>query len=145
MKSKIHENKKNNKIMSKKSILTSVFATLMLLFVSFNGDAQAKKTTTIQVIQFHSEHRCMTCNKIEELARVALKKYPSIPFSLVNADDKKNEKLCTQFQAYGSSLFLYNTKTKKIKNLTEMAFMNAGDQEKFIKEFNKNMDVFLKS
>ncbi len=128
----------------KKTVLLSIFATLLLLFVSNDGNAQTKTTTTVQVIQFHSEHRCMTCNKIEELARVALKKYPTIPFSLVNADDKKNEKLCTQFQAYGSSLFLYNTKTKKIKNLTEMAFMNAGDQDKFIKEFNKNMDAFLK-
>jgi hypothetical protein len=26
-----------------------------------------------------------------------------------------------------------------------MAFMNAGDQDKFINEFNKNMDAFLKS
>ena len=129
----------------KKTILLPIFATLMLLFVSNNGNAQTKTTSTIQVIQFHSEHRCMTCNKIEELTKVALKKYPTIPFSLVNADDKKNEKICTQFQASGSSLFLYNTKTKKIKNLTEMAFMNAGDQDKFIKEFNKNMDVFLKS
>jgi hypothetical protein len=117
----------------------------MLLFVSNDGNAQTKSTPAIQVIQFHSENRCVTCNKIEELTKVALKKYPSIPFSLVNADDKKNEKVCTQFEASGSSLFLYNTKTKKIKNLTEMAFMNAGDQDKFIKEFNKNMDAFLKS
>nr|WP_315153445.1 nitrophenyl compound nitroreductase subunit ArsF family protein [uncultured Flavobacterium sp.] len=129
----------------KKIVFSPVFIILAMLFASNNGNAQTKATTTIQVIQFHSEHRCMTCNKIEELARVALKKYPSIPFSLVNADDKKNEKQCTQFQAYGSSLFLYNTKSKKIKNLTEMAFMNAGDQEKFITEFYKNMDAFLKS
>jgi hypothetical protein len=129
----------------KKTILLPIFATLMLLFVSYNVNSQAKKTTTVQVIQFHSEHRCMTCNKIEELTKVALKKYPTIPFSLVNADDKKNEKQCTQFQAYGSSLFLYNTKNKKIKNLTEMAFMNAGDEDKFIKEFNKNIDTFIKS
>ena len=128
-----------------KIILRSVFATLMLLFVSNIGNAQTKKTTTVQVIQFHSEHRCMTCNKIEELTKVALKKYPSVPFSLVNADDKKNEKQCSQFQAYGSSLFLYNTKTKKIKNLTEMAFMNASNQDKFINEFNRNMDTFIKS
>jgi hypothetical protein len=129
----------------KKIILTSVFATLMLLFVSTIVNAQTKPTSTIQVIQFHSEHRCMTCNKIEELTRIALKKYPTIPFSLVNADDKKNEKICAQFEASDSYLFLYNNKNKKIKNLTEMAFMNAGDQEKFIKEFNKNMDAFLKS
>ena len=129
----------------KKTILLSIFAILMLQFVSNDGNAQTKATTTVQVIQFHSEHRCMTCNKIEELTKVALKKHPTIPFSLVNVDDKKNEKLCSQFEASGSSLFLYNTKTKKIKNLTEMAFMNAGDQDKFIKEFNKNMDTFLKS
>ncbi len=129
----------------KNFILLPIFATLMLLFVSNEGNAQSKATSTVQVIQFHSEHRCMTCNKIEELTRIALKKYTTIPFSLVNADDKKNEKMCTQFEAYGSSLFLYNSKTKKSKNLTEMAFMNAGDQDKFIKEFNKNMDAFLKS
>lgn len=129
----------------KKLFLIPIFATLMLLFLPYNGNAQTKTASKIQVIQFHSEHRCVTCNKIEELARLALKKYPSIPFSLVNADDKKNEKLCAKFQAYGSSLFLYNSKTKKIKNLTEMAFMNASNQDKFIREFNKNMEVFLKS
>jgi hypothetical protein len=129
----------------KKTVLLSIFATLLLLFFFNYGNAQTRTTSTIQVIQFHSEHRCMTCNKIEEITKIALKKYPTIPFSLVNADDKKNEKQCTQFQASGSSLFLYNTKTKKIRNLTEMAFMNAGDQDKFIKEFNKNMDAFLKS
>ncbi|HAH55018.1 MAG TPA: hypothetical protein DCM02_06965 [Flavobacterium sp.] len=131
----------------KRITLLFVFSTLTLLFVSNFGNAQEKKiaATTVQVIQFHSEHRCMTCNKIEEITKVALKKYPTVPFSLINADDKKNEKQCTQFQAYGSSLFLYNTKTKKIKNLTEMAFMNAGNQDKFISEFNKNMDSFLKS
>lgn len=135
-----------NNIMTKKNILTAVYASVLLLFVSFYGSAQAKTAAaTIQVIQFHSEHRCVTCNKIEELTKIALKNYPAIPFSLVNADDKKNEKKCTQFQAYGSSLFLYNTKTKKIQNLTEMAFMNAGDQDKFVREFNKKMDVFLKS
>lgn len=131
----------------KRITLLFVFSTFTMLFVSNFGNAQEKKiaATTVQVIQFHSEHRCMTCNKIEEITKVALKKYPTIPFSLVNADDKKNEKQCTQFEAYGSSLFLYNTKTKKIKNLTEMAFMNAGNQDKFISEFNKNMDSFLKS
>jgi len=131
----------------KRITLLFVFSTFTMLFVSNFGNAQEKKiaATTVQVIQFHSEHRCMTCNKIEEITKVALKKYPTVPFSLINADDKKNEKQCTQFQAYGSSLFLYNTKTKKIKNLTEMAFMNAGNQDKFISEFNKNMDSFLKS
>ncbi len=143
-----HENQKNNKIMSKKSIILSVFATVMLLFVSNFGNAQVKKTSVsdtkknIEIIQFHSEHRCMTCNKIEELTRETLKSYPTIPFSLVNVDDKKNEKIATQFEATGSSLFLYNPNTKKKQDLTDMAFMNASDKDKFIKELKKKIDAF---
>jgi hypothetical protein len=145
MKSKIHENQKINKIMSTKSVLTSVFATIMLLFISYNGNSQTKKTTikaNIEIIQFHSEHRCMTCNKIEELTRETLKSYPTIPFSLVNVDDKKNEKIAEQFQATGTALFLYNPKTKKKQDLSDMAFMNAGDKDKFIKELKKKIEAF---
>lgn len=130
------------------SILLSVFVTFMLLIVSNFGNAQVKKTTvvstktSIEIIQFHSEHRCMTCNKIEELTRETLKSYPAIPFSLVNVDDKKNEKIATQFEATGTALFLYNPKTKKKQDLTDMAFMNASDKDKFIKELKKKIDTF---
>lgn len=130
-----------------KRILLSVFATLMLL-LGFNiGNAQTKKATAnsktnIEVIQFHSEHRCMTCNKIEDLTKETLKSYPSIPFSLINVDDKKNAKMATQFEATGTALFLYNTATKKKQELTDMAFMNAGDKVKFIKELKKKLEAF---
>jgi hypothetical protein len=126
----------------KKIILIPIFATLLLLFVSNNGNAQTKPTSIVQVIQFHSEHRCMTCNKIEELTRETLKSYPSIPFSLVNVDDNKNEKIATQFQAAGTALFLYNPTTKKKQDLSEMAFMNAGDKDKFIKELKIKINAF---
>lgn len=135
----------------KKSILTSVFATLLLLFVSYSGNAQTKKAAvantkaTIEIIQFHSEHRCMTCNKIEKLTRATLKSYPTIPFSLVNVDDAKNEKKATQFEAVGTALFLYNPKTGKKKDLTDFAFMTAGDEAKFDKELKKQIALFLKS
>ncbi len=136
----------------KKSILTSVFATVLLLIVSCNGNSQTEKATTkttvkgtIEVIQFHSEHRCMTCNKIEKITRETLKSYPAIPFSLVNVDDAKNEKKAEQFEATGTALFLYNPKTGKKKDLTDMAFMNAGDETKFKKELKKEIDLFLKS
>lgn len=130
-----------------KRILLSVFATLMLL-LGFNiGNAQTKKATAnsktnIEVIQFHSEHRCMTCNKIEDLTKETLISYPSIPFSLINVDDKKNAKMATQFEATGTALFLYNTATKKKQELTDMAFMNAGDKVKFIKELKKKLEAF---
>lgn len=131
-----------------KSILISVFATFVLLFVSSFGNAQTKKTTVastkanVEIIQFHSEHRCMTCNKIEELTRETLKSYPTIPFSLVNVDDKKNEKIAAQFEAAGTALFLYNPKTKKKQDLSDMAFMNAGDKDKFIKELKLKIEAF---
>lgn len=120
-----------------KSILTTILAALMLLFVSFSTTGQTPKAnnsksvtaSTVQVIQFHSEHRCMTCNLIEKLTRETLKKYPAIPFKLVNVDDKKNEEISEQFEATGTALFLYNTKTGVKKDLTSFAFMNAGSNE----------------
>ena len=135
---------------SKNKILS--FATLMmLLFTACNSEAQNTKQTSsttseakIEVIQFHSEHRCMTCNKIEALTKEALIAYPNIPFSLVNVDDKKNEKKAEQFEATGTALFLYNPKTGEKKDLTEFAFMNAGNQEKFIEGLKKEIDSFLK-
>ena len=151
MKSEIHENKKNNEIMSKKSSLTSIFATVLLLFVFCNGNAQTKKATvanakaTIEIIQFHSEHRCMTCNKIEKLTRATLKSYPTIPFSLVNVDDAKNEIKAAKFEVAGTALFLYNPKTGKKKDLTDFAFMTAGDEAKFAKELKKEIALFIKS
>ena len=131
----------------KKSILTTIAATVMLLFISHNGKAQTQKITpkaTVEIIQFHSERRCMTCNKIEKLTRQTLKDFPAIPFSLVNVDDSKNEKKATQFEATGTALFLYNPKTAKIKNLTDFAFMTAGDEVKFQKELKKQIQLFLK-
>ena len=129
------------------------FATLvMLLFTACNSEAQNTKQTSnatsdakIEVIQFHSEHRCMTCNKIETLTKETLKAYPNIPFSLVNVDDNKNEKKAKQFEATGTALFLYYPKTGKKKDLTDFAFMNAGNKEKFIEELKKEIDLFLKS
>jgi hypothetical protein len=134
--------------MKNNNLLKSVLALIMLLFISNLGNAQVKKAVvsnpkkSIEIIQFHSEHRCMTCNKIEELTRETLKNYPSIPFSLVNVDDKKNEKRAIQFEASGTALFLYNPTTKKKQDLSDMAFMNAGDKNKFIQELKKKIDAF---
>ena len=134
--------------MKNNNLLKSVLALIMLLFISNLGIAQVKKAVvsnpkkSIEIIQFHSEHRCMTCNKIEELTRETLKNYPSILFSLVNVDDKKNEKRATQFEASGTALFLYNPTTKKKQDLSDMAFMNAGDKNKFIQELKKKIDAF---
>jgi len=133
-----------------KSIFTSVMVTLLLLFTAFNSYGQNTKkavskteTATIQVIQFHSEHRCMTCNLIEKLTKETLQKFPTIPFLLVNVDDKKNEKMVEQFEATGTALFLYNPKTGKKKDLTDFAFMNAkSDSKKFKDGLEKEIRQF---
>jgi hypothetical protein len=82
--------------MNTKNIIFSFATLMMLLFTACNSEAQNTKQTStvtsdakIEVIQFHSEHRCMTCNKIETLTKETLKAYPNILFSLVNVDDKK--------------------------------------------------------
>ena len=137
--------------MNSKNIFLS-FATLMLLlFTACNSEAQNTKQTSkatsdvkIEVIQFHSEHRCVTCKKIEELSREVLKDFPNVPFSLVNVDDEKNEKKAEEFEAFGTSLFLYNPATGEKKDLTDFAFMNAGNEEKFIKELKKEIRQFGK-
>lgn len=122
-----------------------------VLLFSFNANAQASKkkvatvqSNTIKVIQFHSEHRCMTCNLIEKLSKETLQKhFPNIPFQLVNVDDEKNEKMAEEFSATGTALFLYNTVTKKKKNLTDFAFMNAKSKPEVFKEgLKKEIEIF---
>jgi phosphoribosylanthranilate isomerase len=138
--------------MKSKNIIFSFATLLMLLFTVCNSEAQNTKQTSsltsdakIEIIQFHSEHRCMTCSKIETLTKETLKAYPNIPFSLVNVDDKKNEKKAEQFEATGTALFLYNPKTGRKKDLRDFVFMNAGNKEKFIEGLKKEIDLFLKS
>lgn len=129
----------------------SAFMLLLLLTTSGNAQTAQKRTAagnaaTIQVLQFHLEHRCVTCRKIEVLTKETLAKYfKNTPFTLVNVDDKKNEKLSLQFQAAGTALYLYNAKTGKKKDLTALAFMTAGNQAKFEQELKKQIETFLKS
>lgn len=98
----------------------------------------------IQVIQFHSENRCMTCNKIEALTLETLKSYPELHFQLINVDDAKNEKIAEQFEATGTALFLYNPATQNKMDLTEFAFMTAGNEAQFEEDLKKEIDQFLK-
>ncbi|MBP7184905.1 MAG: hypothetical protein KBA06_05315 [Saprospiraceae bacterium] len=133
-----------------KSISTSVFATMMLLLFAFSSYGQKSQkqhikpvASNIQVIQFHSEHRCMTCNLIEKLTRETLKQnYPNVPFLLVNVDDSNNEKMAEEFEATGTALFIYNTSIKKKKDLTDFAFMNAkSNPEAYKKGVKKEIDA----
>lgn len=131
--------------------LSIAFLTITaLMLTAFTGKSQQNnataQTNTLEVIQFHSEHRCMTCLKIEKLTKATLvKHFKSVPFRLVNIDDKNNSKLTEQFEATGTALFLYNPKTGKKRDLTEFAFMKAGNEIKFESELKKYIEDFIKS
>lgn len=130
-----------------KKVTFFIVVTLAGLFTVNNISAQTptKPTPAIQVIQFHSEHRCVTCLKIEKLTKATLTAhFPAISFTLVNADDKKNNKIAEQFEATGTALFLFNPKTGARKNLTDFAFMRAGNEKLFDAELKKYIEDFLK-
>jgi len=132
-----------------KKLCITILALIGLIFFAIYGKAQQtnqSQINSVQVIQFHSEHRCITCKKIEKLVRSTLaNNFPTLSFSLVNVDDKKNEKMAEKFQATGTALYLYNSKTGKKKDLTDFAFMKAGDEKKFEAELKKFIEEFIKS
>ena len=128
-----------------KKLSITLFTLLALVLTATNSMAQNKQTAAIEIIQFHSEHRCVTCVLIEKLTRKTLvNNFPAIPFSLVNVDDKKNAKKAEQFEAAGTALYLYNPATGKKKDLTDFAFMKAGDEKKFEAELKKYIEDFIK-
>ena len=104
---------------------------------------KSSETTEIQLVQFHAEHRCVTCNNIEKLSKETIKGNQAISFVLYNVDDEKNAKVAEQFEASGTSLYLYNSKTKTTKDLTEMAFKYAKNEgDKFKTELQKEISAF---
>ena len=50
--------------------------------------------------------------------------------------------MAEKFEAAGTALFIYNPKTGKKKDMTDFAFMNAGDKTKFIAGLKKEISSF---
>jgi len=134
----------------------SMLAISLFLF-SCTGKAQNKtsenqmKQNTIEVFDFHTTNRCITCNAIEANTKYTLETYfadeiksGKITFQVINLDEKENEQLGEKFQAYGTSLFLNvvtNGKEKQI-DLTEFAFMKG---KAFSSELKETLDKQLKN
>ncbi len=125
---------------------TPLFSFIVLMFMASAATAQTKVATVVksdvEIIQFHSEHRCVTCLKIEELTKETVKSFTGMSFKLVNIDDTKNEKMAEKFEAAGTALFIYNPKTGKKKDMTDFAFMNSGDKAKFMAGLKKEINQF---
>lgn len=138
------------------------FIQLAMLFlvgvlVSCQGNAQTEKVAAastsgikqLEVLYFHSEHRCKTCLEIEKNTKAVLDnhfakevKSGKIVLKTYNVDDKANLKVCQKFDAFGSSLFLNKIAGGKEeqKNLTDFAFTNAFN----VKAFEEKLVNYIK-
>ena len=133
---------------------------LCLILTSCNGQEKSKTEVSnqtaskIEVLDFHSTHRCMTCNAIEANTKYTLETYftkeveqGKITFQAINVDKKENEKIAEKFEAAGTALFLnviINGKEKQI-DLTDFAFMKGNDKEEFSKELKLKIENELQS
>ncbi len=144
--------------MKKLPILSTLIVSLFLF--SCTGKAQDKssenqaKQNSIEVIDFHSTNRCMTCKAIEANTKYTLDTYfadelksGKIVFKIINVDEKENEKIAEKFEAYGTALFLnviHDGKEKQI-DLTNFAFMNGNDQKAFSSALKETIAIQLKN
>lgn len=138
--------------------ILSVLALSIVLF-SCNSNAQngqkklSKPKNKIEVIDFHSTHRCVTCTAIEANTKYTLETYFSeeiesnkITFQSVNVDEEKNYEIAEKFEASGTSLFLNVVVNGKesILNLTDFAFSKGRDKEAFSVELKLKIEAQLK-
>ena len=140
------------------SFFSVLAISLMLISCNDLDKSQAinldKSISKIEVLDFHSTHRCMTCNAIEANTKYTLNTYfaeelkdDKITFQLINVDEKENEKIAEKFEASGTALILNVIKKGKETqiNLTDFAFMNGNDQDAFSKELKAKIDTELKT
>jgi len=140
------------------SILSTLIVSLFLF--SCTGNSQNKiavkqaKGNSIEVIDFHSTNRCMTCKAIEANTKYTLDTYfanelknGKIVFKIVNVDKPENEQFAEKFEATGTALFLNVIKSGKENHvdLTNFAFMKGNDQKAFSEQLKETIATQLKS
>ena len=144
-----------------KKLMTLLSLSFLMFLISSDGISQTEEQSTVvtnnqvQVIDFHSTHRCATCNAIEKRTKEALNEYfkkemdnGTVTFQTINVDKKENDEITEEFEAYGTSLFINIVKEGKSEkvNLTDFAFTYArSDDDSFekglVKEMNKALDA----
>jgi len=133
---------------------------LLVLSANCSGNAQSSKAASasgpdrIEVLDFHTAHRCYTCLEIERMTKEALAKHygsqmakGQVSFKLVNADDKANDALVKKYLAFGTTLIVSVVKDGKETHtdLTNFAFMNASNEQKFTAGLKEKIDNGLKT
>jgi hypothetical protein len=139
--------------MKKNHSILVLIATILLVACSGKSEKTIAETelksNVIEVIDFHSTHRCMTCNAIEANTKYTLETFfadelqsGKITFKVINVDLKENESIAQAYEAYGTSLFLnvvINGAANKI-DLTEFAFTNGNDKDTFSSELKAKLE-----
>jgi len=96
--------------------------------------SSGKEAPVVYVYNFHSTHRCATCNTIERKTMETLDKHFAAEMKSgriirksLNVDEKKNAKIAEKFEAFGTALWVYTTRNGKDsrQDLTDFAFMQA--------------------
>ena len=128
------------------------FKIVVIIFCLAIVSSYGQSTNRIEVIDFHSTHRCVTCNAIEKHAKLTLDTYfekelkeGKITFQVINVDKKKNYKLAEKFEASGTSLFLnviVNGEEKQI-DLTQFAFKYGKNEVEFKKRLKSRIEKQL--
>jgi len=131
---------------------------ISLFLISCSGKAQNKAVENqvnkniIEVFDFHTTNRCVTCKAIEANTKYTLETYfaeelksGKITFKIINIDEKVNEKLAEKFQASGTSLFLNVISAKKEKqiDLTNFAFTYGKKQDEFSEKLKVTIEKEL--
>ncbi len=140
-----------------KTIFYTIFISISLFISACSGKAQNQNQkelvqvtgpNRIEILDFHNEHRCVSCLDIEKYTKETLSTYftqemesGKITFTLLNADDPKNETMVEKYKAYGSTLVLNVVIDEKetAYDITEFAFMNCENKDKFISEFKQKV------
>ena len=142
-----------------KQLSILVITVLSLVLFSCKENVQKDKqvnneklTNKIEVIDFYSTHRCMTCEAIEANTKYTLELYypeelksKKITFQTINVDEEANYKTAEKFESTGTALFLnvvIDGKETPI-DLTEFAFMDGNNQEDFSNKLKAKIDVEL--
>lgn len=119
-----------------------------------NGLKAKVEQSNILIYSFHVTNRCASCIAIEESTKKTLDTYfknevksGRIKLSILNVDEKANEKIAEKYQAFGSGLFV----TRRFKgkettaDLTGDGFKYARNkQDKFIEVLKGKIQEFLK-
>ncbi len=114
--------------------------------------AQIGTAVTLEVLDFHTTHRCRTCVTIEKLTRETLDKHfadqqaeGTIIFRLINADLEENLALAERYGAFGTTLILNLEAGSEsdYQDITDFAFKRAGNEERFQAELKTMIEEML--